>query len=108
MGCLFGTYALEFFGMKHIFFDFDGVISPLPPKLMPTTPLKSPDGFDISYRDNVVAWMERLSHDDQVALYWLTTWTEKIHHLDPIGFPDGMTNITVENHVTQADTPLAP
>lgn len=83
--------------MKHIFFEFDGVISPFVPRALSRdaiTPLTSPSGYDISYRNDVVAWMNDLAAQDGVKLYWLTTWTNQLNQLAPTGVPKNMINIT--------------
>lgn len=89
--------------MKHIFFDFDGVVSPFTPHVLPegaVTPLTSPGGFDISYLNAVVSWMNDLALQDDVKLYWLTTWTKKLHHLAPTGIPEDMVNIEPLQYVS--------
>lgn len=89
--------------MKHIFFDFDGVISPFTPQVLSEnaiTPLTSPGGFDISYLNTVVSWMNDLAAQDDVQLYWLTTWTKKLHHLAPTGVPEDMINIVPLQYVS--------
>lgn len=79
--------------MKHLFLDFDGVISPYAPYKQEVVPCKSIGGFDISYLQNVVDWVNKKVEDPEWKVYWLTTWTKKIHHLSVIGISEEIENI---------------
>lgn len=74
--------------MKHLFLDFDGVVSPYAPYLQKVVQCKSVGGFDISYIADVVDWINDKVEDPEWEVYWLTTWVKKIHHLSVIGVSD--------------------
>lgn len=74
--------------MKHLFLDFDGVVSPYAPYMQKVTACTSIGGFDISYLEEVVEWINSLVNDPEWNVYWLTTWVKKIHHLSVIGISD--------------------
>lgn len=74
--------------MKHLFLDFDGVISPYAPYQQKIVDCTSIGGFDISYLEQVVSWVNDKVEDPEWKVYWLTTWVKKTHHLSVIGIHD--------------------
>lgn len=74
--------------MKHLFLDFDGVVSPYAPYQQKVVDCTSVGGFDISYLADAVSWVNDKVADPEWEVYWLTTWTKKIHHLSVIGVSD--------------------
>lgn len=71
--------------MKHLFLDFDGVISPYSSILHGIIPCTSPSGCDISYFPDVIDWVNKKINDPDWKVYWLTTWCPEIEELDPVG-----------------------
>lgn len=74
--------------MKHLFLDFDGVISPYSSILHGVVQCVSPSGYDISYFPDVVDWINDKIKSSQWEVYWLSTWCLYIDELSPIGIDD--------------------
>lgn len=73
--------------MRHLFLDFDGVVSPYTPYAGTSSlvPCGSVGGFDISYLPDVVEWANGKITDPEWRVYLLSTWSGKPHHLRPTG-----------------------
>lgn len=71
--------------MKHLFLDFDGVISPYSSILHGIIPCVSESGCDISYFPDIVEWINDKINSPNWKVYWLTTWCPDIEELDPVG-----------------------
>lgn len=71
--------------MKHLFLDFDGVVSPFIRVNTDVIPCISDSGFDISYLEYVIEWINDKVADPEWKVYWLTTWVDRIQELDKTG-----------------------
>jgi len=91
--------------LKHLFLDFDGVISPYPPYSRQVVNCQSVGGFDISYLEQVVTWINDKIKNPNWEVYWLTTWCLYIDELFPVGISDNAHVIYPDENDDEENSP---
>lgn len=91
--------------MKHVFLDFDGVVSPYSSILHGIVPCASESGCDISYFPDVVKWINDKINNPNWEVYWLTTWCLYIDDLSPVGISDAANVIYPDKHDDEENSP---
>lgn len=91
--------------MKHVFLDFDGVVSPYSSILHGIVPCASESGCDISYFPDIVEWINDKINSPNWEVYWLTTWCLYIDDLSPVGISDAANVIYPDKHDDEENSP---